>query len=56
MIQVKKLDVNLGYSDRRIEDLINDWLKNTTGIEVQDIKYNVTDSGYESVLIIYEKI
>lgn len=57
MIQVKKFDVGLGYSeDKKIDDLINDWLKNTTGIEVQDIKYSVTDSGYESALIIYEKI
>ena len=58
MIQVKKIDVSLGnlYEERKIDDLINDWLKNTTGIEVQDIKYSVTDSGYESALIIYEKI
>jgi hypothetical protein len=57
MIQVKKIDVSLGYSeDKKIDDLINDWLKNTTGIKVIDIKYNVTDSGYESALIIYDKI
>jgi hypothetical protein len=55
MVQVKKIDISLGYSEKNIEDLINNWLKNTTGIEVKDIKYNVTGSGYESALIIYEK-
>lgn len=57
MIRVKKIDIGLNCPrEENIDDLINNWLKDTTGIVVKDIKYVVTDSGYESALIIYEKI
>ena len=55
MIQIKTFDNKLNYTHSLIDTEVNKWLKeNTNKIHVIDIKYNVTNDGYESVLVIYE--
>ena len=55
MIQIKTFDNTLNYTHCLIDAEVNKWLKeNANRIHVIDIKYNVTNDGYESVLVIYE--
>lgn len=55
MIQIKTFDNTLNYTHSLIDNEVNRWLKeNSSRIHVIDIKYNVTNDGYESVLVIYE--
>lgn len=55
MIQIKTFDNALNYAHNLIDTEVNKWLKeNSNRIHVIDIKYNVTNDGYESVLVIYE--
>lgn len=55
MIQIKTFNNILDYTHSLIDTEVNKWLKeNANRIHVIDIKYNVTNEGYESVLVIYE--
>ena len=38
---------------KSIDNDINDWIKEEK-VNIIDIKYVITDQGYESVLVIYE--
>ena len=57
MVQIKTFNNTLQYNHQLIDNVVNDWLRaNTGGVHIMDIKYNVTNDGYESVLIIYESL
>lgn len=50
----KKFDISLGYGEKlNIDSQINLWLEKHNYILI-DVKYNVTDKGYESALVIYD--
>lgn len=51
MYQVKLFNIQ---NQDLLEQTINEWLKENTGIELMDIKYNIDVNG-EYVLLIYKE-
>ena len=37
-----------------LEDCINEWLENNSSVNFRDIKYNIENDGYHTVIIIYQ--
>lgn len=57
MTKIKTFSNILNYTHCLIDTEVNKWLEeNANRIHVIDIKYNVTNDGYESVLVIYEEL
>ncbi len=55
MVYVKKFDKGLGYYGEEkfnIDNQINSWLEKNNYTLI-DVKYSVTNDGYESALVIY---
>lgn len=57
MTKIKTFSNTLNYTHTLIDNEVNKWLEeNGSRIHVIDVKYNVTNDGYESVLVIYEEM
>ena len=57
MIKIKTFSNTLNYTHCLIDTDVNKWLEEQgEKIHVIDVKYNVTNDGYESVLVMYEEM
>lgn len=57
MIKIKTFSNTLNYTHTLIDNDVNKWLEGQGAkIHVIDVKYNVTNDGYESVLVMYEEL
>lgn len=56
MTQIKKFENGM-YEDKSIDKKVNEWISLNIGhIEVINIQYAITESGYEVVIVTYNEL